>query len=70
MLHITSEQKRFFLIGIVTLTGLYLFEPTSQITWVKSIMEAKLDFATWVSVKNALILIYGYILYKIFLAGR
>lgn len=69
MLYITSEQKRFFLLGIVTLTGLYLFEPTSQITWVKSIMEAKLDFATWVSVKNALIVLYTYIFYKIFIAG-
>lgn len=64
------RTKEVYLLGIVTLTGLYLFEPTSQITWVKSIIEAKLDFAMWVSIKNALIILYIYIFYKIFIAGR
>ena len=69
-MYITFEQKRFFLLGVVIFTGLYIFEPTSQITWVKSVMEAKFDFAEWVSVKNAMILLYAYLFYKIFVAGR
>jgi len=69
-MYVTFEQKRFFLLGVVILTGLYLFEPTSSITWVKGIIEAKLDFATWVSVKNALVILYIYLFYKIFIAGR
>ena len=67
---LTSEQKRFALIGIVMLVGLYIFEPTSQVSWVKNIIEAKLSFATWVSVKNAFIVIFIYIWWKIFIAGR
>ena len=70
MIQLTSEQKRFALIGIVMLAGLYIFEPTSQISWVKFIIDAKVSFATWISVKNAIIAIFIYIWWKIFIAGR
>lgn len=65
---VTPFQIRVFLIAITLLTGLYIFEPTSIV--VKPIMEARLSFATWFSIKNGVVLTLIYIWYKIFIAGR
>lgn len=65
---VTPFQKRVLLIVITLITGLYLFEPISPL--VRPLVEARLSFAPWFSVKNAVVLIFIYVWYKIFIAGR
>lgn len=64
------EQKRWIFFSLVLLTGLYIFTPTSEVGWVKAIVEWKLAYMPFIAVKNAIIGLLAYMWYAIFIRGR
>ena len=67
---LSIEQKRWIFFSLVLLAGLYIFTPTSEVGWVKSIVEWKLDYMPFIAVKNLMIGLLAYMWYMVFVRGR
>ena len=70
VLKLSLQQKYWIFFPLVLFTGLYIFTPTSDLYYIKTIVEWKLEFMPWISIKNLMIGLLGYMWYKIFVAGR
>lgn len=69
-MHLSTQQKYWLFSFVIVLTALYMFEPTSGIGFVQTIMNAKIGVMPFLAVKNLVIVLLVYMWWKIFEAGR
>ena len=67
MLRLNVTQKYWIFLISTGLAGIYLL---TSWEWTKTIVEYKLSFAPFVSVKNLLIATFIYLFYKVFTSKR
>ena len=67
---LSLRQRHWIIFLAVGFSALYVFEPTSNLYLVKTVMESKLEPVPFISVKNLIGILLIYVAYKIFEAGR
>jgi len=67
---LSLRQRHWVFFLTVGLSALYVFEPTSNLHYIKTIMESRLEPIPFISVKNILAFLLIYMAYRVFEAGR